>query len=68
MSISSPVFPARIITVPKIPLVGDGAGPWGGRRTVPTLRCSQCGEALHPREVHPEPGPGATPALVRRTA
>ncbi len=27
--------------------------------TVPTLTCSHCGEELDPREMRPEPGPGA---------
>ena len=31
-----------------------------GHRTVPTHVCSHCGEELKPREIRPEPGPGAT--------
>ncbi|MFZ5724048.1 MAG: winged helix-turn-helix transcriptional regulator [Pseudomonadota bacterium] len=33
-----------------------------GRKTVPVLACSECGETLDPREVMPMPGPGLRPA------
>jgi len=32
-----------------------------GHEAAPVLTCSACGEALDPRDVRPEPGPGAHP-------
>ena len=32
-----------------------------GHEAAPVLTCSACGEALDPRDVRPEPGPGARP-------